>query len=158
CAKSCSGAFAEAAGRPRRGPAQSPSSIRPSCAGAYRRPGICARWSSRIERGGRPRIVFLDAALAGSHFDRVEDLGVTGATTEISGERLFDLLPRWLGVRSQQGRRAEHHAGLAKPALEGATQIERVLHRVDLVRLRESFNGGEFSALAFDGERDAGKD
>src|SRR5882672_3612626 len=72
-------------------------------------------WSA-IER--LPRRLDLFASHAGrGELDRFVDLDVTGAATEVAGQRLLDLLAGRLGIRGEEGCGSEQERGGAVAAL-----------------------------------------
>ena len=62
--------------------------------------------------------------------DGLDDLLVTSAAAQVAGQGFADFGARGLRVVVEQGARAEHHAGLAKAALQGARAVKGVLDRV----------------------------
>ena len=76
------------------------------------------------------------ALRAGREQDRVDDLHVARAATEVAREQVRDLLPLRLGVLREVALRLQHDSGRAEAALRGAGRDERV--RPQLPRL-----GGE---------------
>src|SRR5205085_2800298 len=133
CAESSRAASAATECRRCTAPRRSPCGARRACEGA------CRSASSRGAFRRRALVALGDVALAAGDFDRVENLGVAGAATEVAAERLFDLVAVGLWVAFEQRRRREHHAALAEAALQRAAEVERVLHRVHLAAVGEAF-------------------
>src|SRR5437879_9814510 len=63
---------------------------------------------------------------AGDAGDGVDDLGVAGAATEVSRDRLPDLVPRRRGMLLEKGTRGQDHAGDAEAALGGPVGHKRL--------------------------------
>ena len=84
--------------------------------------------------------------------DRVDDGPVAGATTEISFQRVRQVLALRLGERS----RRHDHAGGAEPALEGLRVDERLLDGMQRTVVRQTLDGDDRVVLGAEGGDQAG--
>lgn len=75
-----------------------------------------ARISDRLAGLPCPGRVRLSKALR-REFDRLDDLAVAGAATDVAGDRLDDVFSRRAVVPLKQSVRRQDHSGSAKPAL-----------------------------------------
>src|SRR3989338_5225831 len=95
-----------------------------------------------------PRTVYSAFAMASvpffnsprSDFDRLDDLRVPRAATDVAGHRLFDLLQSRILRAVEQRLDGQDEAGRAVTALNRAGIDKCLLHRVQLVPLRQSFH------------------
>src|SRR6516164_4939799 len=85
----------------------------------------------RTSSSGRTAI-----ALARRDLDRVHDLGIGGAAAEIAREIVPDLILIRIGMCREQLRRHQHEARRAVSALERTGLDERLLHGIEIVRVR----------------------
>src|SRR5512133_2159977 len=90
--------------------------------------------------------------------DGVEDLRVAGASAEVAGERLAQLVLARRRVALQQVGRRDDQAGSAKAALDGPGLGERLLHRVELPVLREPLDGHDVVVVGLRGKDEARAD
>ena len=91
----------------------------------------------RLVRMPLPRHVRLAKALR-SEFDGLDNLAVAGATTNIAGDRLDDVLSRRTVVPLKQSVRRQDHSGRAKAALQPVRFAKCVLKDAEFARSRRN--------------------
>src|SRR6266487_4127818 len=98
-------------------------------------------WSSAAHsrRCGRPR--------SRGDADRVQDLLIAGAPSQVAGERLADFGVGWMWILAQQADRLHDKARRAKTALHRAGLSERELHRVQRAAVGEAFDREDLAVL-----------
>src|SRR5436190_458872 len=90
---------------------------------------------------------------------RVDDRTITGAATEVAGQRIVDGAPRWTFRRFVQREQRHHEAGRAKAALRCVTFDERLLDRMQrAVVAFQALGGDELLAVERWHELNAGID
>ena len=94
----------------------------------------------------RGRVLDLNDAV-----DRVLDRAVSGAAAQVSLQRARQVALLLVGER----RRRHDHARGAEPALEPGGVAELALHRVQVLRRAETFDGGDVASLGAERGRDA---
>ena len=90
--------------------------------------------------------------------DGVEDAHVAGAAAEVSGEAFLDLSERRLRVLREEMVGGEDHAGRADAALGSAFRQEAPLDGVEVLLVRQGFDGGDLGAFALEDGDEAGVD
>src|ERR1051326_4260457 len=94
--------------------------------------------------------------LRGGLLDRLDDVLVPGAAAEVALEAVPDLLLRQLvAVRGDERGRRHNHARRAEAALKGMPLPERLLHRVQLAVVGETFDRRNGASVGLDGENGA---
>src|SRR4051794_40859746 len=91
----------------------------------------------------------------GGGFDRLNDLVIARATTEVAGHPLFDLLLGGSRCLSEQGVRGEHLARRADAALKATLLDEGFLNGVEVFAVGEALDGQDRSTVVLDRERQA---
>jgi hypothetical protein len=89
--------------------------------------------------------------------NRVDDVRVTGAATEVAGERLADLFVAvdvWALAKEMEGGHQE--AWRAETTLESVVVAERVLKGVEAAILREALDRRDLGAVGLHREHQAG--
>src|SRR5690348_199347 len=79
--------------------------------------------------------------------DRCHDVAVTGAATEITGDRFLDLLVGGFAALAEQTVRRHEHAGGAVAALHRVVFPEGLLERMQPFVLRQPFYGDDLIAV-----------
>src|SRR5262245_3148436 len=102
-----------------------------------------------------PSLHLRPGRLAGGVEDRLHDVVVAGAATEVALERVADLLLGGVRVLDQIARRREHHPGGAEAALEAVVAAERLLDRVQLAVGRHPLDRRDRSPVDLRGEERA---
>ena len=82
--------------------------------------------------------------------DRLHDLLIPRAATEIPAQLVENLLPRRCPVLGQERAGGHQHAGGAEAALHRAPIDERLLQRRELFRLLQALDGCHLAAVDFD--------
>src|SRR5947199_3654872 len=77
-----------------------------------------------------PQSPLLPGHSLGRILDRVNDVRVTGATTQISFQRMSDLLAAGFGISLEQLHPGDDHSGRAIAALQTMAFPESLLNRV----------------------------
>jgi hypothetical protein len=80
----------------------------------------------------------------------VHDFLISGAATEVSGQGLFDIRIRGVGILVQQGFGSHNHTGSAVPALDGAGKDIGFLNIVWILRGPQSLYRDNVSAFQVD--------
>jgi hypothetical protein len=129
--------------------------------------------NGELPAAGEKAIIFLAAnrlahavEIAGTHRlsphrlgalpDRLDDILVTGASTQISLELGAYGFFVGIGMALHEIDCGEHHAGRTKTALQSVAVLERGLHRVQLaVSGGETFDGGYLRSIRLRGENRA---
>jgi hypothetical protein len=88
-------------------------------------------------------------------FDRVDNMGVAGATAEIAVERMANLVARRRAVPLEELDGSHYHAWRTVPALETVALPEAFLDRMELSVPREALYGRDLGAVGLDGEHRA---
>jgi hypothetical protein len=86
-----------------------------------------------------------------------DDLQITGAPTEIAGQRFLDFLARRIGVAIEQRFGGDQNAGRAVSALRSPQIGESVLKRMQRTSRRQPLDGRHRPTIAFRSERQAGE-
>ncbi len=87
--------------------------------------------------------------------DRLDDVVVAGAATEVAFEPLPRLVFVGSGTRFDQLDGAHDHAGRAKAALKRVVLMERLLHWVELAALGQTLDCRDGGTICFDGQHGA---
>src|SRR5688500_2506841 len=116
--------------------------------------------STRLTRAPSPPTEISSTATSGLHLpsrplDGVDDVLVAGAAAEVSRDGPPDVVLGGVGGVLQQGRRRQHHARSAEPALEAVLLREPFLDGVQLARPAQAFDGGELMPVGLDTEEGA---
>src|SRR6202048_2207708 len=90
-------------------------------------------------------------------FDRLEDLHVTGAAAEHTGECLLDRVACRLRVSIEKRPGGEEHRRRAVPTLSGTQLGEGHLERMRLTAVRHALHGGDLATLEIERHRQAGE-
>src|SRR5665811_983252 len=108
---------------------------------------MCIR--DRGTRGtGRPSLTpFRTRQPVRGEMHRIEDLLVSRAATEVSGERLADLRVARMLAALEQVMGGDDQPGGAEAALDRAGLEEGLLHRVQLVAVAQALDGHDVSTL-----------
>jgi hypothetical protein len=93
--------------------------------------------------------------ITGLH-NRLYDGGIAGATTDIPGDGLPDLVSARMGRFLQQGVGGHEQARGAETALQGMVLLKRLLQRMQRVALRQALDGHQLSAIGLHGEHETG--
>src|SRR5215203_191500 len=100
------------------------------------RPKPIGRWVEGLGRFSTTAMSHLLSRLAGfvlgGPANRADDVLVTRAAADRSGDRGPDLLLGGVGVLVQEGARGHQHPRRAEAALEGVALVEALLDRVHL--------------------------
>ena len=88
--------------------------------------------------------------------DRVDDVGIAGASAEVAFDRVRDFRARRFGIVLQELNASHNHPRRAVAALEAVALPEALLHGVQLAIARQAFNRGDFGAVGLHGEHGAG--
>jgi hypothetical protein len=91
-------------------------------------------------------------------FDRVDDLHVAGAHTQISGQFFANLFFGWIGIARQEGMAGHHHSRRALATLKSVIFDEGFLYRAQLTVFCQTLDGRDFAAICLDGEVETGFD
>src|SRR3989338_6807295 len=91
----------------------------------------------------------------GGEVDRVDNFRVPRAATDVAGHRLFDLLRSRIFRAVEKRFDGHDEAGRAVAALNRAGINKCLLHRVQLVSLRQSFHSDDLRVGGVHGEHDA---
>lgn len=86
----------------------------------------------------------------------LNDLNVSGTTTQITCNSAPDLLPCGVRIDSQQRNGIHQHAGCAVAALNSPMFHEGGLERVKLLALEQPFHGLDIGPLSLTGKNQAG--
>src|SRR6185369_14592771 len=95
--------------------------------------------STRLTRAPSPPTEISSTAIHGLHLpgrplDGVDDVLVAGAAAEVPRDRPPDVVVGGMRVVLQEGRRRQHHARRAEPALQAVLLLEAFLDGVQLAR------------------------
>src|ERR1041385_8592044 len=104
--------------------------------------------TSGLVLGGMARLLELLRGV----LDRLDDVDVAGAATEVPRDRLADVVLGRLGVLREERAAGHHHARRAEAALQAVLLPEALLDRVELVSLLEPLDGVDLAAVGLDGE------
>src|SRR5512143_2322505 len=96
--------------------------------------------------------------LFGREVDGAVDLGVIGATAQVPGQGLLDLLERRIRVLPEERRRGHEKAGSAVAALVAVLLDEGLLDRMELVAFGQAFDRPHGLSIGPDREGHAGVD
>jgi len=91
-------------------------------------------------------------------FDRPDNLVITGAAAEVSGEPETNLVLRGIGIGVKKSFRRHDEPRSANAALERRLIKKRLLKRMQLAVVSDSFDGRDLRALDFHREDAAGID
>src|SRR2546426_6117760 len=111
----------------------------------------CLRHGSRDDRRRLGR-----RQLACRLLDRLDDVDVTGAATEVPADPLPDLLVARVGVLAEEPSGLHDHARRAEPALQAVLIPERLLERVEVRAVGHPLDGADLGAARRHGEHRAG--
>src|SRR6266699_1656730 len=92
----------------------------------------------------------------GRPLDRLHDVVVTRASTQVALELVADQLLRRLGVALEHLVDGHDHPGGAEAALQPVLLPEPHLDRMELAILRQTLDGHDVRAVRLDGEEVAG--
>src|SRR5262249_40843540 len=90
--------------------------------------------------------------------DRLHDVDVPGAATEVAGDGLADLRLARVRISREERAAGHHHAGRAVAALEPVLLPEALLHRMELAIPLQSLDRLHLVAVGLDREEGAGFD
>src|SRR5918996_5618763 len=119
------------------------------------------RWSSlRLTEAPIPSLAMASAPRhrVGGGADRLDDVVIAGAATEIALQPLADLVLGRVRIVLQEVDRAHDHAGGAEAALQRVMLAERRLHRVQLAVPGQPLNGRDLRAAGLECQHGAGLD
>src|SRR4029453_6081623 len=94
----------------------------------------------------------------GGEMDRVDDLVVAGAATDVAGDRFFNIFRCGFGSAVEQGFHRYDISRRAVPTLHRARVDEGLLHGMQLVAVGQTFDGYDFRAVGIGSHGDAGID
>src|SRR5579859_6711027 len=107
----------------------------------------------------RARLLGADRVLAAQpgcpELDGFDDVDVARAATQVARNAAPDLRLGRARVVSQQGLRAEQHAGCAEAALQAVLLEEAFLQGVQHAVLLQTFHGLDVAAVSLDGQQRA---
>src|SRR2546423_6474008 len=83
----------------------------------------------------------------------LDDVLVAGAAAEVPRDRPPDVVLAGIGVVLQEGRRRQHHARRAEPALQAVLLAEPFLAREDPAGPAEALDGGEVVPCGLEAEQ-----
>src|SRR4030081_849638 len=92
----------------------------------------------------------------GGRLDRLDDVVVAGAATEVALEPHSDLLLRRVGVALEELSRRHDHAGCAEPTLEAVLVPEGLLQGMKRRSLGEALDRGDLRPIGLNREDGAG--
>src|SRR5436190_7942424 len=119
-----------------------------ACIGSWRIPALQVRHNRRL-RG---------FAFARGDLDRLDDLGIGGATAKISREIVADCILVRIRILVEELRGHKYEARRAIAALERARLDEGFLHRTELVAVGEALDCGHLGPIYESGEIKATRD
>jgi hypothetical protein len=88
--------------------------------------------------------------------DRVHNVLIARAATEISVKRVANFILRWLRITHEQLMRSENHSRSAETALKPVTFPKGLLNRMELLSLRQTFDRQNISAIRLHRKHRAG--
>src|SRR4030095_7141440 len=123
--------------------------------------GLCPMTRNASWRAGASVSVLATGplrVLRGVFLDRVQDLGVAGAATQVTDQLPTDPLPARPWVALQQRPGGEEHAGRAEAAPRPPLAQEARVQRVELAGRGQAANGQQRVAVGLHREQQAGTD
>src|SRR5881409_2857536 len=90
--------------------------------------------------------------------NRLDDRRIAGATTQIPGDGLSDLIVTGVGRFLQQGVGGHEKAGYTKATLQGMVVLKGLLQRMQGVALCQPLDGHQLSPVCLHGEHETGTD
>src|SRR5512132_2769061 len=115
--------------------------------------GLCPMTRNASWRAGASVSVMAAGPLRGVFLDRVQDLGVAGAATQVTDQLPTDPLPARPWVALQQRPGGEQHAGRAEAALRRPVAQEARLQRVELAARGQAADGQQRVAVGLHREQ-----